>query len=227
MSNMLPMLLDDTPSMDLNKIRKVWHNEEWYYSVVDFISLTSQRNQKQALNYWRNLKCELKHSINTNDNAIANATLPIKQVAADGKQRYTDFVSKTALLYLHNELMRGNIRRKELRLQNGRDEVEQFHPYVEVYLREKGFEVKHHVNLSSGCVIDFVAAIQGQILIIECKQSITKTRLFEAIGQVLCYTSEYGKDSIPCIATTAHYIKDNYTIKTCAALGINLLEIPA
>ncbi len=44
------------------QIRRIWHNEEWYFSVIDIIAaLTEQTDFKRAKGYWTTLKNRLKN----------------------------------------------------------------------------------------------------------------------------------------------------------------------
>ena len=79
--------------MDQNKIvvfeskqiRRVWHNEEWYFSVVDVVSaLTDSVN---ARDYWFRMKVRVKL-----EDGIELSTIcrQLKLEAPDGKMRETD-----------------------------------------------------------------------------------------------------------------------------------------
>jgi len=64
-----------------NKIRRVWHNEEWYFSIVDIIAVLTYSIDPRV--YWRKLKQRLKDEGNetvTNCHAL-------KMLAQDGKMR--------------------------------------------------------------------------------------------------------------------------------------------
>jgi len=66
------------------KIRRAWHNNEWYFSIVDIIAVLTESGNPQI--YWRVLKKRLKDEENetvTNCNAL-------KMSAPDGKMRLTD-----------------------------------------------------------------------------------------------------------------------------------------
>lgn len=66
------------------KIRRIWHNEEWYFSIVDIIAVLTGSIDPTA--YWRKLKQRLKEEGNetvTNCHAL-------KMSAPDGKMRLTD-----------------------------------------------------------------------------------------------------------------------------------------
>ncbi len=79
------------------KIRTAWDeaNEEWYFSVVDVVSvLTEQPDYQAARNYWKVLKKRLKDEGNE---TVTNCN-QLKMKAADGKKRLTDVASTEQLL---------------------------------------------------------------------------------------------------------------------------------
>ena len=66
------------------KIRRIWHNKQWYFSIVDIITVLTESIDPTA--YWRKLKQRLKEEGNetvTNCHAL-------KMRAPDGKMRLTD-----------------------------------------------------------------------------------------------------------------------------------------
>lgn len=67
------------------EIRRIWHNEEWYYSVVDIIGALEVSTD--ARNYWKVLKKRLidEGSVQT----VTNCN-QLKLSASDGKKRMTD-----------------------------------------------------------------------------------------------------------------------------------------
>lgn len=81
------------------KIRTAWDegNEEWYFSVIDVISvLTEQADYQGARNYWKVLKKRLKDEGNE---TVTNCNR-LKMTAADGKKRFTDVATTEQLLRL-------------------------------------------------------------------------------------------------------------------------------
>ncbi len=58
-------------------IRKVWHNDEWYFSVVDVIEVLT--DSKDPKNYWSKLK--------ERDPQTLTVCQSFKMLAADGKMR--------------------------------------------------------------------------------------------------------------------------------------------
>ncbi|MBR2878801.1 MAG: hypothetical protein IKB92_06860, partial [Clostridia bacterium] len=68
--------------------------EEWYFSVVDVVSVLTDSNDPTA--YWRKLKQRLK----AEGNETVTNCHGLKMTAADGKNRTTDVVDTTNLLRL-------------------------------------------------------------------------------------------------------------------------------
>lgn len=65
------------------KIRRLWHNEEWHYSVTDIIAvLTDSPSPRQ---YWGVLK--------SREPQLLTICLRLKMPAEDGKLRFTDYVN--------------------------------------------------------------------------------------------------------------------------------------
>ena len=66
------------------KIRKIWHKDEWYFSVIDIIqALTDSSNPR---NYWNMLKSrELEHGVE-----LYTICVQLKLPSSDGKFYATD-----------------------------------------------------------------------------------------------------------------------------------------
>lgn len=71
-----------------SKIRKTWHNEEWWFSVVDIVDALT--NSEDPRNYWKVLKFRLSEE---NGNQPVTFCNQLKLVAEDGKMRETDCVN--------------------------------------------------------------------------------------------------------------------------------------
>lgn len=73
------------------KIRRIWQNNEWYYSVIDVVeALTDSSNPR---NYWNMLKSrELEHGIE-----LYTICVQLKLPAPDGKLRETDCANTETL----------------------------------------------------------------------------------------------------------------------------------
>lgn len=76
------------------KIRTAWdeENEEWYFSIVDVISVLTDSKDPTA--YWRKLKQRLK----AEGNETVTDCHGLKMTAADGKKRLTDVADTEQLL---------------------------------------------------------------------------------------------------------------------------------
>jgi DNA-damage-inducible protein D len=61
-------------------IRKLWHDEQWYFSVVDIIGILT--DSQDPSNYWTTIKLR--------DNQLPTICRRFKMKANDGKQRLTD-----------------------------------------------------------------------------------------------------------------------------------------
>lgn len=75
------------------EIRKIWYQEEWYFSIIDIIQVLVDNNR--ARKYWSDLKRNLM--IEGYDE-LSGKIGQLKLVSKDGKMRLTDIVNtKTAL----------------------------------------------------------------------------------------------------------------------------------
>jgi DNA-damage-inducible protein D len=74
------------------KIRKIWHDEEWYFSVIDIIEQLTDATQPNR--YWADMK---KRSAKENDQPFAFCE-QLKMVSKDGRQRLTDCANTEGVL---------------------------------------------------------------------------------------------------------------------------------
>lgn len=89
-------------SEDLNKIvvfqekgiRRVWHKDEWYYSIIDIIEVLSESPQPSR--YWNELRRKMQVA-SGNAELFAN-TEKLKMKSLDGKMRKTDAASREGIL---------------------------------------------------------------------------------------------------------------------------------
>ncbi|MBA3044910.1 MAG: Bro-N domain-containing protein [Candidatus Thermoplasmatota archaeon] len=65
------------------KIRRIWFNEEWHYSVTDIVAILTDSKDEMA--YWRKLK--------QREPQLVTICHGLKMPARDGKMRYTDCVN--------------------------------------------------------------------------------------------------------------------------------------
>ncbi len=68
-------------------IRRIWHNDEWYYSVVDIIAALDASSRPRK--YWSDLKTKLLLEGFEMSDKIGQLKMP----APDGKNRFTDCVN--------------------------------------------------------------------------------------------------------------------------------------
>jgi len=66
------------------KIRRIWHNEEWYFSVVDVCEALTDSPDPGA--YWR----KLKQRLNQEESEVVTFCHGLKLEASDGKKYATD-----------------------------------------------------------------------------------------------------------------------------------------
>lgn len=209
-------------SIPIAGIRRTRYMDEWYYCVVDVVARLRETNHKAALNYYHVLKNRMTKN---GDSSIFNANVKqLKMQTADGKMRRTDCASASSVQSLE-QYIRIGIRQYEIRASIRKDdEVINFHPQVIRFFEQRGWDTHHHVKLSSKRVVDIVARRGDETLIIECKPQLDTRYLYKAIGQVLCYQAEYGRNSTPVIATYLSW-NNGYAQRCCEALGIQLIEI--
>jgi DNA-damage-inducible protein D len=73
------------------KIRRIWHNEEWYFSVIDVVEVLTDSNNPR--NYWSMLKKrELDAGIELSTNCVQ-----LKLPSSDGKSYLTDCANTKSL----------------------------------------------------------------------------------------------------------------------------------
>ncbi|MBU0706225.1 hypothetical protein KJ657_01565 [Patescibacteria group bacterium] len=80
-----------------NKIRRTWHHEQWYFSVIDIVAvLTDQTDFKMAKSYWSTLKGRLQRE----GSKLVTRCDQLKLQSADGKFYNTDVANIETILRL-------------------------------------------------------------------------------------------------------------------------------
>ena len=79
------------------EIRRIWHEEEWFYSVADVCGALTQSPDAGA--YWRKLKQRLKKE----GSEVVTICHGLKLEAPDGKKRVTDCANARHIYTLMNK----------------------------------------------------------------------------------------------------------------------------
>ena len=75
------------------KIRRIWHEKQWYFSVIDVIAaLTNSANPRD---YWYKMKIRVKEEDGFEPSTVCRQ---LKMEASDGKMRETDCANTEAML---------------------------------------------------------------------------------------------------------------------------------
>ena len=81
------MQQDKIVVFESKNIRRIWHNEEWYFSVVDVCGvLTDAPDDLTARKYWNKLVQRLR----AEGSEVVTNCHRLKLLAPDGKMRETD-----------------------------------------------------------------------------------------------------------------------------------------
>lgn len=76
------------------EIRKIIHNDEWFFSIVDVVSVLSGSEAKDSWTYWRTLKWRLKKEWSE----VVTNCHGLKLVASDWKKYLTDCANTETIL---------------------------------------------------------------------------------------------------------------------------------
>ncbi len=75
------------------KIRRLWYEEEWFFSVIDVVAiLTDSANPRD---YWYKMKIRVKDEEHFEPSTVCRQ---LKMTASDGKQRQTDCANTEGIL---------------------------------------------------------------------------------------------------------------------------------
>ena len=81
-------------SFEAHDIRKIWHQERWYFSVIDVVeALTESDNPRR---YWSDLKIKLREEGLQTE--LYEKIVQLKMTAPDGKMRETDCADTETML---------------------------------------------------------------------------------------------------------------------------------
>ena len=78
------------------KIRVTWNedDQDWYFSIVDVVSILNEQDYQSACKYWNKLSQKLREE---GFEPVTNCH-QLKMMAEDGKQRLTDVANAETLL---------------------------------------------------------------------------------------------------------------------------------
>ena len=76
-------------------IRRVWHNNEWHFSIIDVIEVLTETNRSRK--YWSDLKKKL---VNEGYFQLSENIGQLKMPSADGKSYKTDIANSKTILRL-------------------------------------------------------------------------------------------------------------------------------
>lgn len=88
---------NNTLQLRPEKIRKAWHNGEWYFSVIDIIAELLSHDHKRAKAYWATLK---KRLAKDEGNESVTRCHQLKMMSLDGKMYTTDVINVEQTLRL-------------------------------------------------------------------------------------------------------------------------------
>jgi DNA-damage-inducible protein D len=141
------------------QIRRVWHNEKWYFSVVDVVGILSESSQPNR--YWADIK---KRSLKENNQPFAFCE-QLKMKAGDGKERLTDVADTEGILRVIMSVPSPNAEPFRLWLaQVGREHLE------EIENPELGFERMTEIYKAKGYSDEW---IKNRVQSIETRKRLT------------------------------------------------------
>lgn len=76
---------------DGNGIRKIWHNEQWYFAIIDVVAILAETDNSRQ--YWTKIKKNL-----STESQLQPFWLQLKVTAADGKNYKTDCANTKGIL---------------------------------------------------------------------------------------------------------------------------------
>jgi len=91
------------------QIRRTWHKEEWYFSVVDIVALLTKSSRPRK--YWSDLKLKLR---NDEDFEVSEKIGQLKLKAPDGKLRETDCANVETLFRIIQSIPSPNANKLKL-----------------------------------------------------------------------------------------------------------------
>lgn len=128
-----------------NEIRSIWdkEKEEYYFSVIDVISVLTDNDYQKSRNYWK----WLKNKLILEGSEVVSNTNQLKMKAQDGKMRQTDILDTKGIFRLIESVPSSKAEPFKLWLANlGSERIDEvFDPEIAInraidYYRKKGYE---------------------------------------------------------------------------------------
>jgi hypothetical protein len=130
-----PVILGDIP-----QIRRIWHQETWYYSVIDVVAYLV--NSSTPRKYWNTLKARLKAE-GAQGALDEIEALPLR--STDGRLRLTDTARSESLLRLIQSIPSPRVEPlKQWLAEVGQERIEEVeHPELVLERIRAGYRAKH------------------------------------------------------------------------------------
>ena len=128
-----------------NEIRSIWdkEKEEYYFSVIDVISVLTDNDYQKSRNYWK----WLKNKLILEGSEVVSNTNQLKMKAHDGKMRQSDILDTQGIFRLIESVPSSKAEPFKLWLANlGSERIDEvFDPEIAInraidYYRKKGYE---------------------------------------------------------------------------------------
>ena len=140
------------------EIRKLWHDEQWYFSVVDVIEILTESPQPTA--YWDKVKKQIQK-----ESELLRFWQKMKFLAPDGKMRPTDCANAEGILRIVMSVSSPKAEPLKLWLaQVGKERLE------ETENPEIGFERLREIYIAKGYPVEWV---QQRIQNIDTRKQLT------------------------------------------------------
>ena len=169
------------------EIRSVWNSEEedYYFSVIDIISVLTNNEYDKSRNYWK----WLKNKLNSEGSELVSITNQLKMKAKDGKYRPTDTLNTEGIFRLIESIPSPKAEPFKLWLAKlGREEIDN------VFDPSKGIDKMIDYYLTKGYSLEW---IEARIKAIIDRKKLTKTWKDNGINDNIDYailTNEIYKE---------------------------------
>lgn len=122
------------------EVRRAWHDEQWFFSIIDVVSILSQSNRPRK--YWDDLKRKLKDEGSQLSDKIGQLKLP----SSDGKSYLTDATNLEGIFRIIQSIPSPKAEPfKQWLARVGQERIEEIHdPERAIVRAKKIYEQKGH-----------------------------------------------------------------------------------